>query len=690
MNGKTARSGKMTAWPAIFVGGLVGLISLVHLPSCLDVLNYFDPPKRLFWALLALILAGAWRIQKSRLDRTPLLLSLGLLAWMVVRTLLKPRPDVELEVLFTWMLPLLFIILASGLDGERWGRVFGGWLVMACLIQASLMVLQRWGFDPLFSDTTSAMEYKPERMVGTIGYQNQAVDFLALSSAGVFLISRSLGLRLAFMTGMLWVAGLTGNRGGIVAFTAALLISQLFPTGIRDAWSRRKKWMAAAILALGICGVWGSLALIPDTGSRLREVMTDFNHSPAVNSRLSMARVGGNLFLEKPWVGWGAGEYAFQYLDRLGDILPEEKTHELLRNLVFAREAHNDLLQFAVEFGVVGVLLVTVLLGIAVVRVSRARRVCGAAGPAFAFILTYMAVSGLFSFPWQTSMGGPLAGLWLGWLWPKGSESGRERMKARGGMPQWAWSCAAQSALVVLALVLTGWFALDAFLNLDVPKTLAKDGPVAAEQRLPRCAYRYHALVGAAYASQSAYREAEKELLHAQLGYRDIPLWNNLGHVQGKMGKWNEAWQVYARWARCGLNYADALSNLSIAYEQAGRPKEAADILARHTALWRDPSLKEIKRLSVLQFQSGQPQAAQETLLRSRGKWMASDPKTKAEFENLAGGICLALGSKPEAERWFRLALDLNPDLESARRNLEELSKDSAGEPTVGGPAGEE
>ena len=49
--------------------------------------------------------------------------------------------------------------------------------------------------------------------------------------------------------------------------------------------------------------------------------------------------------------------------------------------------------------------------------------------------------------------------------------------------------------------------------------------------------HRYHALVGASYATQGADMEAESELLHAQWGYRDIPLWNNLGHVLVKMHK---------------------------------------------------------------------------------------------------------------------------------------------------------
>lgn len=684
MHEQTNSRGKAIAawpWPAVVAGVSILLASLVYVPVSWDALNYFDPPKRFFWALMALVLAGAWAFRESRPDPGTFLPAFGLLTWIVFRTLLKPHPDVELEVLFTWVLPILLFMLARGLEQAGGLKIIGACLVLAGVIQAGIMILQRFGFDPFFLDTTSAMDYKPGRMVGTIGYQNQAVDFLALSAAGMFLINRSLWLRPAFMVAMLFVAGLTGNRGGVVALMFAFLVSQVFQILGHESWSARKKRMVAAVVTLGVCAAFGIVALIPETGSRFREIVTDYRHSPAVSSRVLMARIGINMLQERPWTGWGAGEYAFQYLDRMGTVLPEKKTHEALGSVVFAREAHNDYLQFAVEFGTVGVLLAAALLAVAAARFARARNFSADAVLAMAFILAYMAVSALFSFPWQTSMGGPLAGFLLGSLWPTRRNSECGRAEACAGKLTTALKCIVKPVLMIVSLVLAGWFALDAFLNTAVPNTLAMDGPSAAERLLPRCAYRYHALVGASYAAQGADIEAENELISAQLGYRDIPLWNNLGHVQAKTRKWREAAEMYEKWARCGLDHSNALFNVSIAYEQTGRLREAAESLVRKNTLWPDPSPAEIKRLAVLQLQSGDPRRAQDTLVQYRRKWAAADSRTVAEIENLAGGICVVLGDGQEAAKWFRSALDRNPELESARRNLEGLSGLTTGIP---------
>jgi hypothetical protein len=445
--------------------------------------------------------------------------------------------------------------------------------------------------------------------------------------------------------------------------------------------------MASAAVILGVCATAAIIALVPDTAIRFREMVTDYRHSPAVGSRVVMTRVGVDLFQERPLTGWGAGEYAFQYLDRLGKVLPEDKPHEVLRNVVFAREAHNDYLQFAVEFGMIGVLLVAALLAVAAVRCARARNLCADVVLAIAFIVAYMAVSSLVSFPWQTSMGCPLAGFLLGSLWPTCRRSESRHAGDSAGMLLTVLGGTAKVGLVIASLALVGWCALDAFLNAAVPNALAMNGPSATERLMPRYAYRYHALVGASYAAQGADFEAENELILAQWGYRDVPLWNNLGHVQAKLHKWREAAEVYEKWARCGLDHSNALLNLSIAYEQTGRFREAAESLARRNNLWRDPSPNEIKRLAVLQLQSGDPRRAQDTLRLYKRKWTTADPKTVAEIENLAGGICLVLGERRQAAKWFRLALDKNPGLESARRNLEGLSS-FATEATI--PGGQE
>jgi len=679
-----------THWLAVTSGVLILSASLIHVPASWDALNYFDPPKRLLWALMALVLAGAWSARATRLRRTPLIVSLALLAWIVLHSVSKPQPDAELEVLVTWVLPLLLFVLASGRASTAGLKIVGSCLVAAGALQAVIMVLQRFGFDPFFFDSTSVMDYKPGRMVGTIGYQNQAVDFLALSAAGVFVVTQSLSLRLALTLPMFVVAGLTGNRGGLVAFAFALCVSLAVPVVLHRSWSSRRKLSAAAGVSVGVCGLFAVLMLIPETGSRFREFFGNARQSPAICSRVVMARVALDMFRDKPWTGWGAGEYAFQYLDRLGTVLPTEKTHDILRSVVFAREAHNDFLQFAAEFGIVGILLLSAILGCAVIRVTKGRDTPTGSVAAMTFVLAYMAVSSLVSFPWQTSMAGPLAGFLVGWLWTSGDESEHGKTVALTGSLPRAWGRIAKAVLGVMSVAVVGWVAFDAFLNTAIPDALPLHGPSAAERLLPRCAYRYHALVGASYAAQGVDLEAEAELILAQRGYRDIPLWNNLGHVHARLNKWREAREVYEQWARCGLDHKNALLNLSIASEQTGRLREAAECLVKKNALWSDPPVPQIKRLAVLQLQSGDPKRAQETLRMYRRKWAKADSKRVAEIENLEGGIWLVLGDREKAANCFRSALDKNPELESAKRNLEAMSGVGTQDKDLGGQEKEE
>lgn len=659
-------------WVPVVASVVVVLASLIYIPVSWGALNSFDPPKHFLFAFVSLILAVTWRYRANRFSRTPLFLVFGLLAWIVGRSLLKSHPSVELEVLFTWILPVLLFIVASGIEQAKGARIFAGLLVIACLIQAGIMVLQRFGLDPFFSASTSCMDYKPGRMVGTIGYQNQAVDFLALSATGILIIGRTLILRLAFMLTVFIVAGLTGNRGGIVAFASAFLISQFFSMKSYSAWRPRRSWIIAVGVLIGAIVIFGSLALIPETNSRFQELLTDTRSSPAVSSRQLMARVGLDQLKDKPWIGWGAGEYAFQYLDRLGNLLPVEKTHEVLRQVVFARETHNDYLQFAVEFGIMGVTLVAALGIVAFVRCTQARS--AETVPAMVFILIYMGVSALVSFPWQTSMGGPLAGLLLGWLWPRGDEDTLCRMGICGGARARLQVSIAKTILLSLSLILVGWYSCDMYLNIVFPQTLARSGPAEAERLLPHYSYRYHALVGAAYSTRGDNRAAERDLVFAQSGFRDVLLLNNLGHVQAMLYKWREAQQTYAKWARCGLVHSNALMNLSIAAEQAEQYRDASDALSRKIILWGPAPLQEIKRLVILQLKAGDARSAHDTISCHRKEWSHANSTMIAEFENLEGATWVILGDKNKAAELFRSAIEQNPKADSARLNLHGLT----------------
>lgn len=649
--------------PSAFVGFVAVLISLAHVPAAWEALNYFDPPKRLLWAFAALALAAMGCGRASRLGRGPIWLALGLLLWMGIRTACRAVPAAEIEVLCAWTLPLLMLILGSDARLDAGRRVVGVCLLAAGLLQAVFMLLQRAGWDPLFAATTSAMSYAPGRMVGTIGYHNQAVDFVALSGVGVFMLTPFAAGRMAAWLPVVAIAVLAGNRGGILAFGAALVASQLAAARIA---ADRRRYCGAGIALLAIMAA--IVVALPATRARFEEVVLHFRESPAVASRWHMARVGLDMFAERPWIGWGAGEYALQYLERLGAILPEAKSHALLRTVFFAREAHNDGLQFAAEFGLVGVLLAAGLLVALVLRLVRLRRTAPAMAAPLAYVLCYMAVAGLFSFPWQASMAGPLAGFLVGWLWPRDPAAAPPRPRR--------WLAAILASAAAGMLLWCGW---DAFLNVAVPARLAAGDPAAAERLLSRADYRCRALVGAAYAAQGRWVEAEQALDASQKGYRDVLSWNNLNHVHAQQGQWAQAVSVCEKWMRCGLIHSNALQNLSIAYENVGRFSEAAEMLGRRMEMWSICTPPEVERLAVLWLRAGDPLRARDALYYFRRRWVAADSRTVAELENLTGAANLAAGDPEEARKWFESALARNPELESARRNLAGLAGNAPG-----------
>ncbi len=657
-------------WRLVFAGTMMVWIALAHVPARVDALNYFDPPKRLLWPVLALVLTLFGSLRENRLGRIAGRLLAGLMAWMLLRTLARPIPDAELEVVFIWCLPLVMLVAGASLPHHR-GRHLLGWFLLATGgIQAVLMLLQRVGWDPLFAATTASMAYAPGRMIGTIGYHNQAVDCLALSGAGVLLLFQSPLARIVALLPMMAVATATGNRGGILAFAGAVFVSQWLAIGWHGNWNRSARWRAIALSVGILLAGLSAVMLAPLPRARFLEAARGLQGSAAARSRMYMGRIGLDLFRERPWTGWGAGEYALQYLDRLGSTLPADKSHDLLQSLVYAREAHNDGIQFAAEFGLVGLLLLSGIVGIGVWRWVSCRHDDPDAPVMAAYVLVFMTLSSLFSFPWQTSMAGPLAGLLLGWAWPAESHG---QNAAKPSFPSGFSRLAAKTSLLAAILVMLAWFGWDAWLNRIIPQRLAAGQVEAARQALPPFGYRYRALVGATYAAGQSYAAAERELYAAELGTRDILLWSNLAHVRASRSKWNDAVQLYERWARCGLDYSNALVNLSVAYEKTGQWEKARRTLSQKCFLFPEASLEELRRLAVLYLLADNPKAACNLLESRQDKWERADTQARAEFQNLIGASYMAMGDRPTASHWFQNAIATDPTLESARRNLSAL-----------------
>jgi len=646
-----------------FVGFLVFLVPFAFLgPSIISDSN-FDLPKRMLWMSFALCSLPMLVQARCRVRDGVFVCSFAICVYMVARTFFRPQPDAELAVLFVWLMPVFLLIAGYVMPQRRIAPILE---ILVCVggVQVLLMILQRWGLDPIFRSTTLAMDYPPGRMIGTIGYHNQAVDFLALCCSGVFILTLRRAVWLSSIFIFVSIACLSGNRGGILAGAAAAVAALVVGNVNRRPQGRaRTALLAGAVIAT----VFVLVVITPVTAARFGSLFTDFRASPGVDSRLRMAGIGIEMWLERPVVGWGAGEYAYQYLDRLAATLPIDKSHQDLLSTVFAREAHNDYVQFAAEFGMIGVILVLLLLGCIFHRLWQVRDTRPNRFAAAVFVLVYMGVKSLVAFPWQTSAGAPLAGLLIGLLIP--------RRDLNGGVTAqnepWRHSRRFLGA-VVMGLFIVGWlwWIADGVQRVIVANIEKSPNPAGVSAFLPAWGYRHHARVGAACAANGDHPSAERILRHASIGYRDIQLLNNLGHVCAAQNKWADAADVYELWAKTGLDHTNALRNLSVAYENQGRFSDAARAAGRLHELWPSGLAGDAERRAVLHVLADEPELALDCLESYLINRKDDQAQVSAQMHNLAGAAYLRLGQHSNAEIALRKALEMDPTLLSARKNM--------------------
>lgn len=650
------------------IGIAVLLASLTHLAPDTPALEFFDPPKLVVWNILLLgILAGSVISRKGSWSLTKPLMSLGiLLGWILLRSLLRPQPWIEVDVLFAWQLPLLF--LAAGLVMPRVNtRLLGRLLLCIAGIQAVLMLGQYSHTLPLFQDTLAHLDTNSARMIGTVGYHNQAADFLALCLLA-YLASRpprigSWGLALIG-----WVViGMTGSRGGFLAYSTALGVAAVQPSiraHARRLHPRRASWIILVMLALLAAGFF-----LPGIGTRLRRTVQQQAEAPGVASRILMTRVAWDMIEERPVTGWGSGAYAHQYLQRLADRLPPEKDHALLQTVEYAREAHNDAVQFTAEYGLAGLILLLVLIGTCAAAgpSSRPARAPGWAGP----IAVYILLKGLVSFPWHITMCGPLAGLLLGIAM---QPSPGERTGPRRGAHPWRIA----TPLIMLALFSSGFALVRSHFNQCVYRHTAEEMTADSPHTCWFGCQREQAFWGALLARQGRLREAEEVLHAAHTRHVSLPLINNLANTLTRQAKWNEALPLYTLWKDTGLLHREALHNYSIASEQTGAYLEAATSQRRIRVLWHQASEAELLREAFLYMSAGAFREAHATVTAARQAFAMQGRDSTATLDNAQAAIYLHFDQLESAEKWLSKALAKNPALPSATLNWNLLKEKQA------------
>lgn len=644
---------------------LLFLIPWCFIPAGVAALNAFDPTKRLLWAVLLMFVSFGVVFQpvSLALPRRLCMFFLFLLAWMGLGLLREGSLSADLEPLAIWLLPLIIGFGACMVSRQISPQRLGGILLFSAGAHMLLMLLQRAGLDPLFGHVTRGMPAPGSRMLGTIGYHNQALDFVAVSFAGLFLCFQGFRWRLGGLILLLFFSILTGNRTGVIAllFSGGLVLSLQLWYQLPPASPMRLRRLILALsltLLTTLSGMW----FFQGTAIRFQELLRPDTPSHSLNSRLWMYRVATEMIQERPWRGWGPGAYPRQYPERLAQILPAEKDHALLQGIAYAREAHSDPLQFIAEFGIIGGLLFLVLFFTILVEYQRRFKKHADTVYAGLFVFMYMTVASLFSFSWQYAVAGPLAGCLIGYC--LGCISANDEGK-RIRLPIWT-----RMGFLAISSALLGVTGFHAFLNIRIPQAATLHDIRKLSERLPRNAGHYHAVLGGLAASHGDFQLAETLLEQARPTYEDTRLWETLAYVYATQNDWTRSRDIYAFWLETGLEHHTALQNLSVAEERLGHYGSAADLLQERVRMWPPWNHENSQRYILLRLKAGEDQKAWTFIQARRAHWVVLPPHHQAELYGLSGGVALSMGHITEAEALLNEALRLNPVLQSAQRNL--------------------
>jgi len=659
----------------ITVALFIGVTFFAHVSPEIPAINYFESPKRFIWGLLAFCLALlSFRSKHSSVKSVirPLFL---LLLWIGTRTLFVSDERIDFEALATWVLPGL--LFGVGLFSNRehllkpivWALlIFGG-------LQGVLVCLQYAGNSWVLSNLTQSILSPSGRMIGTIGNQNQLVDVLALSSICLFFLVPKHAPRLLLLGIVFVVITLTGCRGGVLALLGAIILTELLqrrPAVLKKRTSFLSKISTLAILAGLAAGLWFG---IPHTRTRFIEAITQPTKSRSLVSRSVAFKTALHLWEEKPLIGWGAGGFAFHYLDRLALTLPKQKTASSVDSLIYFREVHNEYLQFGAEFGWIGTLLIAWFLFSFIRELWRTRTIEPSAMLSTLFILSYLALKSLVSFPIQAATEGPLAGLLLGLLLPQNAEPEKQNK----------CTLIQKTVLFIFSIGILTWVASANYYNTAVPTRLQTGEPIEIPRWISPHLYKQHALIGAALAQNGRYSQALHALERSHKGYRDTRLYNNLGFVYSKLDRNDDAIKIYQTWANCGLKHSDAMSHLSRAHQKAGNTAQAAQAGEAALLVSNQYPIKSVQRILTLYVLANDMSGALRFLEHFEATTQFDGKKTPAKYDNITGAIFLRTGDSMRAKKRFQSALKKNPHLESAQRNISSLQEQSLNEKETNG-----
>ncbi|MGL5020136.1 MAG: O-antigen ligase family protein, partial [Luteolibacter sp.] len=299
-----------------------------------------------------------WKSKGSPLNLVLVTLGIVTVGWFAARAWISPVPELNQADLLLLASAVGAFLCFRGIQGHPLAERVLIWGV-ALLFSANLWVAGTQLFHPDFSPVF------PSRLVpyptGFYSHYNEGANFVigaAMLLAGAALFGRhSLATRIFF--GLLVVAGMaevyfSRSRGGIFGAAAGSAVFAVAAMVI--AKRQNSKWFAPALIALPLIALGvAALLYLGWQGAMVTREGTDQVEKMLDNVRLVLAGMAVSCISLHPWTGGGSRSYSWECyrfwdtkVQGWGGTRPD---------LV-----HNELLQAATDYGIIGAGALLILL----------------------------------------------------------------------------------------------------------------------------------------------------------------------------------------------------------------------------------------------------------------------------------------------------------------------------------------
>ncbi len=249
-------------------------------------------------------------------------------------------------------------------------------LIAGASLQALLVLFQAMGID-MVGVTTEQGRW---RCYGTLGNPNNTAWHIA---GGLVLLFGCVAIRQVRLL--------------YAAILSALLLAAILLTGSRGALFSSLITVFCLLLGGKKPGLWLLMSLVAGTAVFFCwQYPERFFDNASIHGRYLHWQTGWRLFLENPWLGVGFGGFEPAFAEHL----VREQAEQMLDGdrRIFINQLHQDYLQFAIESGIIGLLL---FLGL-VAGVFKTGLACRLRHPwvlVYVLLMLNSLVLGLFDFP---------------------------------------------------------------------------------------------------------------------------------------------------------------------------------------------------------------------------------------------------------------------------------------------------